>query len=1160
MTVFRLKTQGNIPLADGIDWFLSNEYNSNVISSFPDPDGGKGNEPTSIPSPFARIDLVRTAFKYVNEGAQEDTTFYKIVSDTLDVAEIFFNYNRLNSQIQIHEWDKTNEILRLTGGDSINEHRILGEALELFLTQDAGSFNFSRTSKIYLLEYNSKIIGGTSPLTLFFPSANDLNWVDISFPNGDRAFDSGYCPLYKREPEFQKMLYSMRAKSTAFVSSFREFSRYMDRSLESLKSIDNLTFSEINEIIRLGGIDYNTSNYSTIGSNGVFILDSMPFFGSKGRLQPIKSDFEIQSVKYSGEPKPLVLQKGHNGKRPDGSPMIYVTAPYDQNMSVDYFDSMDDFSKRKLPGVTAVQYPYLTISDFLEPYIIRTIFPINKKNFWDGNLQKRHESPQKGYLLPIKRLFFDFFDFEDLNSTMPDGNPTFEMVEGNQGQITVTLRIPIKDNNYISYERIYYPPQVNGRDSGPDLVKNRGSIVENEFSVSLFPNFKLSEKEDNFFRVCLVESDILPTTKNLKYAIDFYKFNGEKTKVLARQHRSEKKDANVNSHHYVIERDYFEFLEVGISSGAKGLIVPNLKQKSNGVLPSVFAIDFGTTNTHVEYSIGEENVNPKPFEITESDQQIAFLHDVTNEMLNEDQQEDQNLLKIARSLGRLTSRLLHETMPEIISDSGDFSFPFRSAIASKTSLNILGETHTLADLNIPFYYEKIEYQSQIEKVIKNLKWDNAYVGNEKYIKHFFEQLIFLIRNKILINGGNLKKVKLVCSHPTSMLSWRRDLLQKTWKELYQKLISMEKEPIFISESISPFYFLKRRGGITAINKPVVSIDIGGETTDVVIYLNEQPQIVSSMRFATNAIFGDGFNNSPETNGFVQKYKDEIISLLDKNNLGKIKRTVEGVINTSNSSSDIINVFFSIENNKVLNPKGLVSFNDLLTKDHKLKVVFVIFYSAIIYHIARIIKNKGIPIPAYISFSGMGSKVINVIGESSLNLLTKKILSLVLGGSNGEISIKQHPEPKQITARGSIYYGVENAQAPENIKAVLLGDFNNTFVENGDEISYSELNESILESVAQEFVNFLEVFETLNKELNFRDNFGFSVDEFREFKKLLADKDKVMEYLKLGIKRKVEQLNNQSSEPIEESLFFYPLIGGLNRLAYDIYANNQNNKD
>ena len=371
---------------------------------------------------------------------------------------------------------------------------------------------------------------------------------------------------------------------------------------------------------------------------------------------------------------------------------------------------------------------------------------------------------------------------------------------------------------------------------------------------------------------------------------------------------------------------------------------------------------------------------------------------------------------------------------------------------------------------------------------------------------------------------------------------------------------MDKEPIFISESISPFYFLKRRGGITAINKPVVSIDIGGETTDVVIYLNEQPQIVSSMRFATNAIFGDGFNNSPETNGFVQKYKDEIITLLDKNNLGKIKRTVEGVINTSNSSSDIINVFFSIENNKVLNPKGLVSFNDLLTKDHKLKVVFVIFYSAIIYHIARIIKNKGIPIPAYISFSGMGSKVINVIGESSLNLLTKKILSLVLGGSNGEISIKQHPEPKQITARGSIYYGVENAQAPENIKAVLLGDFNNTFVENGDEISYSELNESILESVAQEFVNFLEVFETLNKELNFRDNFGFSVDEFREFKKLLADKDKVMEYLKLGIKRKVEQLNNQSSEPIEESLFFYPLIGGLNRLAYDIHVNNQNNKD
>ena len=46
-----------------------------------------------IPSPFARMDLVRTAFRYItSHGELEGTTIYhRLVSDCLDVAEIFFN-------------------------------------------------------------------------------------------------------------------------------------------------------------------------------------------------------------------------------------------------------------------------------------------------------------------------------------------------------------------------------------------------------------------------------------------------------------------------------------------------------------------------------------------------------------------------------------------------------------------------------------------------------------------------------------------------------------------------------------------------------------------------------------------------------------------------------------------------------------------------------------------------------------------------------------------------------------------------------------------------------------------------------------------------------------------------------------------------------------
>lgn len=90
--VFRLYKEGNNAYTN---W---NEtpgfpYNSTARDSIWDPDGASAkNEITSIPSPFARIDLVKTAFKEVcNSGnLKGETIFHKMVSDTLDVGEIFF--------------------------------------------------------------------------------------------------------------------------------------------------------------------------------------------------------------------------------------------------------------------------------------------------------------------------------------------------------------------------------------------------------------------------------------------------------------------------------------------------------------------------------------------------------------------------------------------------------------------------------------------------------------------------------------------------------------------------------------------------------------------------------------------------------------------------------------------------------------------------------------------------------------------------------------------------------------------------------------------------------------------------------------------------------------------------------------------------------------
>lgn len=1152
MKVFRLTNNGNAALSNNVDWFVSNEYNSSVIQSIPDPDGGKGNEPTSIPSPFARMDLVRTSFKYVNEGANPNSTFYKIVSDTLDVAELFFNLSRLKDITKIHVWDRGTDMNVLNSGSK--EHKSLADSLDLYLSQDSSSFHFDQVTIIYLLEYKSKIIGGTSPLTLFFPSSNNLSWVDHVFPNGDKAFDNSPLPLNRRDPEFQKMMYALRASYPMFSSIFREVDIYLDKNLDELNKFNNPLYLELTQIKNGTLKIYNTSNYDII-NNGIYIIGNVPLYTSKNLPIKIESDFEIVSHKYSATRKPMVLKNGNSSIKPDGNPMKYYHSTYDSRITIPHFVKEQNLENRELPGVSGIHHPFLTIGDFLEPYAIKTLFPINENFFHIGNFRNKNGKSKRGYLLPIKKRYFDFFDVEDLNKRTSDGNDTFEMTELGSSGLKVVLRVPIKDNNYIEYERIYYPSELESRPSSPDETNNKGAIIELDFSLSLFPTFKLSNVLDNFFRICLVEADNALFLKKNEYKLFLYKQNGASVNPTKVQKRSVKSNRDpVNSYHYIVNNDDFEFIELTTGLGANGIIAPKLKTIISGSRESVFAIDFGTTNTHIEYLFTGEDHDPSPLEILQDDRQIATLHSVNDDMMNENISSDSEM-NVARALNRIIPRFIYETMPDYISKKNDFSFPTRTALASRADLNIISETYTMADLNIPFYFEKMLFVPTVDKIVKNLKWGSQKKEDDKYTEHFFENLVFLIRNKILLNNGDLRKISIVCSYPTSMLSWRKELLENTWSKLFAKYFSDALKPKFISESIAPFYFLKKRGGITAINKPVLSIDIGGESTDFVVYINDKPEFVSSIRFATNAIFGDGFNRNPQTNGFVLKYNPEISKLIEKNKLSNLKNVLD-VSSINANSSDIINLFFAIENNKLLNPNKLVSFNSLLERDSDFKIIFVIYYAAIIFHIAKLMKAKNIDAPAYLTFSGMGSKVINTIGKNAVNILSNAIFKKVTNCNS--INVSPIPgEPKEITAKGGVFYGLEKTNNDgEHINIVLLGDEVGTIIDENNPFTYNDLNEKIYRSVFKEYLNFINLFEELGQEINFGDKFGFTKDQFKVYKETLTNESKIMEFIKLGVNHKKEQLNNYTSQPIEESLFFYPLIGVINLLAYEIYENNQ----
>lgn len=1146
--VFRLFPDKNLQ-----NWEDRGEaYGPTVIEKIPNPDGDfSKREPTSIPSPFARIDLVRTAFKYVVDKNVLDgnTIYHKLISDCLDVGEMFFKIDSLGSKAQIKSWDKNIDLKSLKNSQNPH-HKLYGETLELFLNQDKEAYNFDSLNRMFFLLYDHQIIGGTSPATLFFTSANDLSFTKIMFGN-DVLFDKDLKPLYKRDPDYQKYIHHFFKAYPELSIRMRDLAAYLEKNLSVLFKSNNDLHNEIRQLESKSAQElkqeletiYDSIDTGTPGDNLEIIGCWMrkKKIKDRGKVIEDNSDFIIKSSKYNDGHKPLVLQNNF------AQNLIYTDKSVHWNsvIAVPYHDKETDLNNRILPGQLD-KYPYLTISDFLQPKIIRLVYPINKEKFWSGNIRFETGDKNKHFILPITKRFFDFFDTADLQKQMHDGKPMFEMVVYS-GSVEVILRIPIKANSqYITFKRTYENKGV-ANNAEIDATNNRGLIIENQFSLAIYPFIKTSNDNNSFYRVMLLDRDIKSETKHYKYDLSFIKdLNNELVKQSDKKTRSNKLTDNVGTStaFYVLDKG-FDYIIVNHNDAA-GVIIPLFKEVGGGTDVFTFAIDFGTTNTHIEYKIG--NGNPKPFEVSKDDLQFATLFSP----------EIRNDISTYSDVSLMDELIPHEFLPEVISKQTEFRFPQRTALSENYKLNLNEATYCLADFNIPFTYEKYAKKPNA-KVSTNLKWSNYTMNDEDRIRieRFFEKLIFLIRTKVLLNNGRLEATKLIWFYPSSMMTVRRNNLERTWQTLFAKYITTQHPPIKLSESIAPFYYFKNKGGIDASDLPVAAIDIGGGTSDIVIYQKNKPEFLTSFRFAANSIFGDAFNGSPDINGFVIKYLPIIDKLLSDNSLVDLQ-SVMNEIKEEKSSEDIVAFFFSLENNKNIQDKNIpISFNDKLANDDDLKIVFVIFYSSIIYHLAKLMHTKALQAPRYLTFSGTGSKIISITDRdrelSALQKLTRLIFEKVYCENIGIIEIKQHSEPKEITCKGGLL-GEANVDVDE-IKTVLLGDKENTLIPTTN-LNYNQVNnENKLKSIIEEVKTFIDLVFELNTEFNLTKNFGVNPAKIDEYKTIL--KEDLMQYLKSGLENKTEELSGNTNINVEEPLFFYPLVGALNKLAFKIVTQKQN---
>jgi hypothetical protein len=521
--VFRLQNEqtGQHDLRNTLKhWGESRMYDDKQIAAIESSNKESFRQPTSIPSPFARIALVKTAFAEVAEhGDRALKAYQKIVSDSLDVGEIFFTFDKWRDKVEILCWDKEEDLQKLEHG-----HRQLHKTLKTFLKNDAIVYNFDKMKCIYILKYKptGEMIGATSPSTIFFSSANDMKDVDIRFGNSRRAFDDNIIPLSERSWEFQKYLYT-------WMSAYDE-SRVVDGRATSI-------FDEVRR----------------------YLEQQKPIIGRREEIDALSTDAAD------------TLRTAYKVLR----------APNMEVLGKDLHQNKES------------EIPYLTDEDLLEDKIVRLPYEIKKDSFFDGNLQ---ENSKQMFLLPIKEKFFRYYTIEQLKRSI--------QISHSGDVVDVELRI---DSERPPHKKKY--------------KKSTGEIIDlDSVDCAIFPNVKFEDDKQAHYRFGLV------CNFKEKYSVEYVKINGTIDDTHKRYSvRNKNLRKNYQLKNYLLVGSNFDYIRISYN-GTNGLIVPNMELKS-GEKEFMFTVDFGTTNTHIEYRIGKDKI--LPFSISKEqidEKQVHWLH------------------------------------------------------------------------------------------------------------------------------------------------------------------------------------------------------------------------------------------------------------------------------------------------------------------------------------------------------------------------------------------------------------------------------------------------------------------------------------------------------------------------------------------------------
>jgi hypothetical protein len=1161
---------------------------------------GSSKAGTAIPSPLARMELFDTAFHIVADDRNSlkgKTIYHQLISDCLDVMQLIFNTKNteigIGKKMWFREWKVRENIDKLKSKGESHPNNLLAKSFEQIFF-DSINPRFTGTESIFLIFYENRLLGGTSPLTLFFTSPNWSRYIsDGAIANvpksadGDVFFDEEYKSLYERDKEFVSYIYKLLLQNKGAFNKSEGLRKYINKTadfieeltpgwkiqFQSYQSNTNGTRDGENDI-QTNILDTEYTKVLTNIDNKFLAINGINFYHQieKNVTDNIRnvSDFVIRATvnRYSTETfngithqinPPLVLIDGMN-----------IAGDYmergslwssDTKLKRQYYwrvSSLIPLYERQLPqgnSLSSITYPFITTDDFLEDSLIEMPYKLNSTKFYTGF------NGDFKYLLPIRKEYFNFFTLADLKRNLS--------ITVNDGQIKVNLKVPIRNNkgtSEINFTRTYEK-------------STKHSIIENKVGLAIFPFYKITDNEPivkalNEYTVLLAEKN-----NNIEIdSVDFYKYEDIINKHFVDSNfiKRSNKGITAGSSYYSV-KDSFDLIEFGIKESEKyikSLIIPEwpeCKVIGTGKQFS-FAIDFGTSNSHIAFTDSKDSKTPQAFEIKENDLQIILLNKPeANTNISE---------KYRSGYGTFADMDLivnREFVPLIFGEleNSHFSFPIRTATCEKSDFKS-NPSHLFGNINIGFYIDHEQSKPNDINYTTNLKWlfetNTEDASNTKRIESFFTELLLLIRNKVILNNGEIKNTKICWMKPQSMGQAINDQLVDAWNLATRnvfKNIENVFEPIAISESLAPYYYFKFGPDGNFKNRAAdsINIDIGGGTTDV-IYLNKKANnyISTSFRFAANDIWGSGIVEGLKNNGFISNF----LNFNDKNKRQRsdADSILDSFLNNSTyKSEDIISLLFKYDSN--------LKFTESIKRNNpELLFIFYLHYSAIIYHMVQLLESKEIEIlPKYFTFTGKGSQYIKLMcGEDKLTEFTTLLLrSFTKMKIENGFKVILSDKPKETTANGGVLFltsaeGDKIYLKDENeiIHFGASNKFNSLFRKgytiNEKAISNKDFNDSVLSNL-QEFINKLLLVESENgiveERLSIAKFFkSYNVKNLNDYYKELTNGNCLESgsMINDSYDSYVDKLSTLSSQEIRETFFFYGLKDTLYQLSKYITEN------